>query len=361
MKKLLSMLICLVFICGMLVSCDDDRVFGSFLPNYDDYEPEVEEKLTLNLYIITDDVTAENAKDTVALNINLYTTRNYNTELKVRYLTASKYQSKVTEEVNASDADSANIVLINSLSMMTNLVNSEKLADLTAYLKTDEYGPLNVNIASALLEGAKINGKVYAIPNNHIIGEYEYLVIDKWANDEYNVIPPSMFQNDLGPAELEGLDELVSELKEKLEANGYNPDDYIYTTKGAYELQESIEHDGKLECLVTKNPTVDASVAFSSAFAVVDRGEELNERAMEMIYAINMDKGLRDLLQYGVADINYKLEGDNIVSIKSDTTTYSMNLIYTGNVFKASYSSEIGWTESVAENGKLQNNEAVVE
>ena len=170
-----------------------------------------------------------------------------------------------------------------------------------------------------------------------------------------------MFQNDLGPAELEGLDELVSELKEKLEANGYNPDDYIYTTKGAYELQESIEQDGKLECLVIKNPTVDASVAFSSAFAVVDRGEEFNERAMEMIYAINMDKGLRDLLQYGVADINYKLEGNNIVSIKSDTTTYSMNLIYTGNVFKASYSSEIGWTESVAANGKLQNSEAVVE
>ncbi|MBQ7332998.1 MAG: hypothetical protein IJW38_01445, partial [Clostridia bacterium] len=209
MKKLLSMLVCLVLICGMLVSCDDDRVFGSFLPNYDDYEPEVEEKLTLNLYIITDDVTAENAKDTVALNINLYTTRNYNTELKVHYLTAAKYQSKVTEEVNASDADSANIVLINSLSMMTNLIKSEKLADLTEYLKTDEYGALNVNIASALLEGAKINGKVYAIPNNHIVGEYEYLVIDKWANDEYNVIPPSMFQNDLGPAELEGLDELV--------------------------------------------------------------------------------------------------------------------------------------------------------
>ena len=361
MKKLLSMLLCLVLVCGMLVSCDEDRVFGSYLPNYDDYEPEVDEKLTLNLYIITDDMTAENAKDTVALNISLYATRNYNTELKVHYLTAAKYQSKVTEEVSASDKDSANIVLINSLSMMQNLVNSGKLVDLTDYLKTDAFGPLNVNIAPALLEGARIGEEIYAIPNNHVVGEYEYLLIDKWANNEFKVIPPSLFNNDLGPADLEGFDALVAELEEKLVANGLNPDDYIKTTKGPYEMQESLEADGKYECVVVKNPTVDASVAFSSAFAIVDRGEDYNERAMEMIYAINMDKGLRDLLQYGVADINYKLVDGDVVRIEGDTTTYKMNLIYTGNVFTASYSSEIGWTKTVAENGKLQNKEAVTE
>ena len=90
MKKLLSMLLCLILACGMLVSCDEEREFGSYLPNYGDYQPEVDEKLTLNLYIITDDETADNAKDTVALNISLYTTREYNTELKVHYVTASK-------------------------------------------------------------------------------------------------------------------------------------------------------------------------------------------------------------------------------------------------------------------------------
>ena len=361
MKKLLSMLLCLILVCGMLVSCDEDRVFGSYLPNYDDYEPEVDEKLTLNLYIITDDTTAENAKDTVALNINLYTTRKYNTELKVHYLTAAKYQSKVTEEVSASDADSANIVLINSITMMQNLVKSEKLVDLAGYLTTDAFGPLNVNIAPALLEGAKIDDKIYAIPNNHIVGEYEYLLVDKWANDEFKVIPPSLFNNDLGPKELEGFDALIDELEEKLTASGKNPADYIKSAKGPYEMQASLEADGKYECVVVKYPTVDDSVAFSSAFAIVDRGEAYNERAMEMIYAINMDNGLRDLLQYGVADINYTRDGDNIVRIDGPTTNYKMNLIYTGNVFTASYSSEIGWTKTVAENGKIQNMEAVAE
>ena len=58
MKKFLSILLCLVLVSGMLVSCDDDRIFGSYLPNYDGYTPEVKEKLTLNLYIITDEETA---------------------------------------------------------------------------------------------------------------------------------------------------------------------------------------------------------------------------------------------------------------------------------------------------------------
>ena len=361
MKKLIAMLLMLVMACGMLVSCDEDRVFGSYLPNYDDYEPEVQEKITLNLYIITDDTTAQNAMDTVALNINLFTTRNYNTELKVHYLSEAKYQSKVTEKVSATDEDAANIILINNVALFTSLQNAGKLVDMTPYLATDEFGMLNVNVAPALLESAKVGDKVYAIPNNHVIGEYEYLVIDKWANNEFKIIPPSMFDNDLGPAELEGLDTLVADLREKLAENGYDPDEYIYKTHGPYELQEELEADGKLECLAVKNPVATPKTALSSAFAIINRGSAANERAMQIIYEINMNPEFRNLLQYGVLDINYKLNDGKVEMIKSNTTTYSMNLLYTGNVFNAYYCEEIGWTETVANNGKLQNKEAVSE
>ncbi len=369
MKKILSILLCLVFACGMLVSCDEDREYGSYLPNYGDYKPEVEEKLTLNLYIITDDETAENAKDTVALNISLYTTRNYNTDLKVHYVKSSQYEAKVTEAASSTGEDAAHIVLINSLDLMRDLAKGKEaggvadLVELSDYLADGEIGVLNVNIASALLESAKDFGddKLYAIPNNHIVDQYEYILIDKWANDEYKVIPPSMFDNDLGPDELVGLDALVEELKACLVADGKDPADYIKTEKGAYEKQELLEADGKFECLVTKNPTVTWDIAFSSAFAIIDRGENYNDRAMQMIYAINMDSDLRDLLQYGVKDINYKLVNNDIVRIESSTTTYKMNILYTGNMFTASYSSEINWTEEVAKNGEKQNSEAVAE
>ena len=278
----------------------------------------------------------------------------------MHYYTESQYQSKLIEEINANDADSANIVLINSLSMMTSLVREGKLADLTDYLKTDEYGTLNVNVAEALLESAKINDKFYAIPNNHVVGEYEYLVIDKSANDVEKVFLPSMFNNDKGPVDFEGIDALVSEFKAKLAAKGKNPDDYIWTESGPYELQEAGELGTNLEYLAIKNPTVDTSVAFSSAFAIVDRGAEINERAMEILDLINMDNGLRDLLQYGVEGINYYVDEAKGVVIKPEADVYSMNPLYTGNIFTLSYSEQLGWTAAVAQNGKLQNEEAVV-
>ena len=363
MKKLLSMMLCLVLVCGMLISCDEDKVFGSYLPNYNDYEPEETETLALNLYIITEEDSSEIAKETVKLNVNIHTVKYYDTELKLHYLTASQYQSKVIEEVNASDEDSAHIVLINSAAMMTNLMSADKLVDLTPYLATDEYGRLNAEIPEALLSASMINERYYAIPNNHVLGEYEYLVINEWANDEFNVIPPSMFDNDLGPADLEGLDALVAELETKLENAGYDPDQYIYTRKGPYEMQAKIEaEDENLQCIAIKNPTVDETVAFSSAFAIVDRGEKFNERAMKIVYAMNMDVELRNLIQYGVKDINYKLDSETntVTRYKDETNRYSMNLFYTGDLFKAYYCPEIGWTAEVSANGKLQNKESVL-
>lgn len=385
MKKLLSMLLCLVLICGMLVSCDEERVYGSYLPNYEGNEPEVEEKLTLNLYIITDDETAENAKDTVALNINLYTTseETYNTDLRVHYYPASRYFSKVSEVVaDDGGSNAANIVLINSYDMFIKfLADGVKFVDLTDYLSTDEFGPLKVNIAPALLEGIvtydpnnkEDPSKIYAIPNNRRVGEYEYLLIDKWAAKEFKAIAPSMLDNGFGPgdSDFEQFVADVEELRARIAASGKNPDDYIKTTKGCYEDQALLEADGKYECVITKYPTVNEEVAFSSAFAIIDRGENYNYRAMEIIYAINMDKELHDLLQYGVEGINYfrDTNGDIVYETKKDGKTevineearYSMNLEYTGNVFTASYSASIDWTKDVAENVSKQLEMAVAE
>jgi hypothetical protein len=369
MKKLLSLLLCLVLGCAVLVSCDEEREFGSYLSNYGDYVPEVEEKLTLNLYIITDDKTAENAKDTVALNISLHTASHYNTDLKVHYIKASQYQSKVIEAASANDETAAHIVLINNIDLMRDLAKGKNaggvadLVELNDYLATDDYGTLNVSIAPALLDSVKDfgQGSVYAIPNNRInLCDYEYVLIDKWANDEFKVIPPSMFENDLGPDDLVGFDALLKELKTTLTESGKNPADYIKTASGSYELQAALEADGKYECIVTKNPTVTHEIAFESAFAIIDRGEKYNERAMEMVYAINNDVTLRNLLQYGVKDINYTVdENGDFSRIDGDSSSYIMNVDYTGDIFTLSYSSEIGWTAAVAENVKMQNKEAV--
>lgn len=350
MKKLLAMLLTLILVSGMLVSCADETI-GDYLPNYDGYEPETVEELTLNLYIITNADTVKNASDTVAQRINSYTTSKFNTTLNVHYYTANQYQAKVMEEVNASDADSANIILINSYSLMTNLVNAEKLADLTSYLQTDKYGKLNVQIADALLRGSMINDKLYSIPNNHVVGEYEYIVFDKEVVQKYKEIPSVV----AGYKSVEDAAALV----EKIEAAGENYTDYISLKTGNYELKAQLEAEGNI-CNVVTYPTVDNNTAFSSAFAVVDRGDKYNERAMEIIYAINTEVELRNLLQYGVKGTNYDVVNGDIVMKKDSQNVYSMNLLYTGNIFTASCCSEINWTELAKAYGALQNKEAVI-
>ena len=89
---------------------------------------------------------------------------------------------------------------------------------------------------------------------------------------------------------------------------------------------------------------------------------------MQMIYAINNDVELRNYLQYGVSGANYNVvkigEGeDAVVDIVRNVdceNTYEMNLDYTGDVFKADYCSEYGWTKEAKEFGISQNADSKV-
>lgn len=359
MKKVLALFLCLILACGMLISCDGDEI-GSYLPNYD-YKKEEIEDLTLNLYIITSNETVENAKQTVKQMINQYTETNFHTTLNVYYLTASQYESKVVAAVNSTGNDAANILLVNSPSLVKRLVKAEKLADLTAYLDSSEFGTLNVQIPEALLQGSKLDDKYYTIPNNHVIGEYEYLVIDKEVAVQILKEKPSVVSS---YTSLEDAAALI----EKMNEAGYDSSKYIYTCNGPYELKKELESQGMI-CNVVKYPTVTEDIAFSSGFAIVNREEKYNDRAMQIVYAINTDTYLRNLLQYGVSGTNYTLDDngtedtsdDKIIRVNKGDNVYHMDLLYTGDLFKAYYCDELGWNATVRKNGALQNGESVVD
>ncbi len=353
MKKILSLLLCLVLASLMLISCADDEI-GSALKDYD-YKPPVVEDLSLNMYIITDDVTVKNAIDTVSQMISSYTATSMHTTLNVYYLTEAEYNTKVIEKIDSTGADAANIVLINNKSMIDSLVSAKKLVDLTSYLDSDDFGTLNVQITEALLDGSKIGDKIYSIPNNRVIGNYEYLVVNKEVATQILKFAPSDI---LQYKSLDDAKNLIEKIDELYGADSHK--NYVYTCKGGYELKAAIEAEGNV-CNVISYPTVTPEVAFSSAFAVINREEKYNTRAMQIIYAINTDAYLRNLLQYGVKGTNYNVDpatGD-IVRVKDTENLYSMKLIYTGDVFKAEYCTELGWTKSVSENGVKQNKESV--
>ena len=355
MKKILIMLLALTLCTLMLVSCGEDDKLGSYIDNYPETPNDVEE-LTLNLYIITEKETNAFAINTVKRMVTQYTELNFKTKLVVNYFTEDQYNAAVLAAANGEGGASANIVLINSAPLMDTLMNQDKLADLTDYYDTKTYASLNSILPKALVDGSKINGKLYTVPNNHLIGQYQYLVIDKaYCRDELHYSDTKL----LSYKTKEDAAELIAEI----ESLGKNPEDYVYYRTGKYELKAQIEKEGTKGkiCNVSVYPTVNRDEAFSSAFAVIkNQQQKYVDRAMQIIFALNTHKELRNLLQYGVEGTNYVMDGDNVVRVDSGDNLYRMNRNYTGDVFLAKYCDAIGWTKDAKENASKQNNEAVM-
>ena len=339
--------------CAMLVGCGESEI-GEYIKNYPETNDTVE-RLELNLYIITGDKTTENAKISVSTRISGYTKSDYSTVLNVHYVTSADYEATVNKAIKDGGKNTPHIILINSESMINSLVKAEggsKLADLTDYYSSKTYGRLNTQIASSLLESSKIDGKFYSVPNNHVVDGYDYLVINKevavqvlhYTNEEL-----SSYKS------LEDAADLIAEM----ESAGYqNATELVRVVSGSYELREQLSVDSF--CNVIKVPTVTSAEAFSSAFAVVNNSEKkYNDRAMQMIYAINTDVELRNMLQYGVVGANYRVVDGNIVRVDDGNNNYDMNILHTGDVFKADYCSEIGWTKNAYDNGVKQNKDSV--
>ena len=133
MKKILFLLLCLIFASFMLVSCGDDEI-GKIPDHYPEPEPEIEE-VSLNLYIIVDEATSDNAVQTVSRMIAQHTLSTYHTEVNVKYVSAAEYETVALNAVNSTGADAANIVLVNSYDLMTKLVNTGKLENVNPYLQ----------------------------------------------------------------------------------------------------------------------------------------------------------------------------------------------------------------------------------
>lgn len=387
MKKIVSIILCVVMCLLALASCAEKPI-GSYRDQYN-YEEEVVEEITLNLYIICDDSTADNAKTTIGREVKEYTKSKFNTLLNVHYVSESEYAATVAEKTKANATDMANIVLINSKQLMDSLVASSSVADLTDFYKKDAFGKLNVTIASDILEASKIDGKLYCVPNNHVVGDYDndgviansgykYLVIDEAVArfnrfgdvatlSSYDTVEKFMAEGALGKK----LSCLTYDASNGTLSCSHSDNKCVEIVDGGYAAQKTFVDSGKYFTVLEK-PSCTAEDAFSSAFAIINDPSKINNkeqhdnyvsRVMEIIYALNTDSTFRNLLQYGVKGTNYNVVDGNIVRFNSTDNpddVYHMNLLYTGNIFLAEYCSELGWTAEVSGNGNLQNKKTVI-
>ena len=385
-----------------LVSCEED-ILGeladelSKVIGFDNTKPL--EKVTLDMYIITDESTTDNAKKTVNDKINQYLkdrkNKKFDTKLNIHYLTEDEYTAGIAGKNNG-------IVLINGKSTLDWLVSENRVANLESkYLihedNTFKFAKLNATIGKNLLDVARqeitvadgTETALYFVPNNHVIGSYDYIIIDK-------SVAGTLLYSAEAISEITSIEQIssTSELYSKFteaQSKGYlegvNWADAVQVKTGEpyYKAAEHVA-DGYY-CNVMRAPAITEEEAAKAGFAILkdpivndtqayyEGPAEENvkyrtyvQSALEIICAINTESELRNLLQYGIEYTNYYVVNDTVVhktnnAEVSEDSVYKMNLEYTGDVFIAKYCEDAGWYKwnaQLKESGKKQNAAATV-
>lgn len=393
MKKLISLILCIVFVCLALVSCKQEEI-GEYLSQYTNNNSSNEAVEKLNFYIITGDGTSEEAKVTVPQNINTYIKEKYKIELNIKYFTEAEYYDALVAAMNTTvEADRPDIVLINSATTFDALKSDLvplNTADFNFY--GEDYRKLNTIVKSVLLQASAEDGVYYTVPNNHSIGNYEYVVFEKDMaienlryRNEFDFGNPNKLVTNVNT------DTAVSRFESEVLAfdSSLATEDYIkVVTDGTYADYEALKHidlkTGEVHeeevnfVNIKAYPNATREEAHLSAFAVVrqlnddgtyetaDEKELLKNhysKCMRIIYALNDDAQLKNMLQYGYVGTNYthvmneKNEITNTVKLIADPAVrYEMNPIHTGNSLNPDFyfCEELGWNKAAYDNWSKQ-------
>ena len=229
MKKIFLLLLCITLCTTMLASCDDD-VIGGY--EYPDYVPNIIPAVTLDLYIIVGEGTSELAIDSVGRSVSQYTEKEFNTKLRLHYIEESAYEQELLSGIGKTGDEKADIVLINSPELMDKLVAKNSLYDLTEYYNGKTYGRLNTIITDSLIDASVIAGKYFVVPNDHIVGNYTYLLINEdVATNGYNISPEKL----KACTSLD--DEIMVQFKNALKKDGKKFEDYVKLVEGNHSAK----------------------------------------------------------------------------------------------------------------------------
>lgn len=103
-----------------------------------------------------------------------------------------------------AEANQLDIIYISGYDMYMQYVENEWILPLNSFINTTGL-QLTYNISPTLLNGVKVNGETYAIPNNVQIGEYTYMLVDRELAEQYkhtytsfsNIAECGVFVNDV--------------------------------------------------------------------------------------------------------------------------------------------------------------------
>ena len=266
-------------------------------------------------------------------------------------------------------------------------------------------------IYPTFLSTAKIDGATYAIPNNHVVGEYKYLLINKRLVDE-------LYWDHTSMTTLVKCQDFIMDVKERTDVTPLLAEEEtagmkFWSEDGSFSLIASkiptssnlltfcqprsslgikeysdnvlmmktlkeagciAEDPSKVEefgvGVITGNasdlakyeedyyvkvyqaPLFTAEEVFNAMFAVSSYTKDVS-RSMEIITALNTDPELRTVLQYGVEGMHWRVSETNEDVIEVISDDYNMELLETGNVYMT-YPAP-GVSKEYWEYGKVQN------
>ncbi len=353
----------------------------------------------------------------------------------------AKKKGETTAETTAAEetSDTADETILDEYGLPATLFPEVEDTQLDIFLMTDydmlmkykEKGVLSsldeqLNSSSKLIKsyvhptflssGKAGGGSTVAILNNHPIGEYTYILLNKELmdkyyydaddiktfNDAYNFIldvgreEPSYepFMGDISPIginyfTLDGTPTIVGNMLAPTAVSGdkgepkvlfavrnwstyiknmvtldslgyigdetFDADDKfgVGIMKGTAEDIAAFEEDYYIN--VVQAPQATTENIYSGMFAVSTYTKNL-ARSMEIVTYLNTNEELVNLFTYGIRDVHYTINRDDILTVISDE--YNMNPAYTGNMFVA-HAPE-GMSPDYWDSAKQQNLDAVM-
>ena len=267
-KKLICLLLCLVFVLGSLVGCgnkSDEEAAENIT------ETASESAMTLVMYLMCDEVPSADQQEAITYAVNKITKSKFKTQLDLHFFTEEEYYEKLdaafAERKEAEAAGKTNVSKKNEGGAPVEdetIVNDWGVTEIK-YPKADSYqvdifymggydvykkyadskmlANLNAELsgASKLLNDylfpqyieytKKLNGGMDVVPTNAPIGEYTYLLVNKELANEFSYDTPNGYASLTSPT-CSSLVSFIEEVASKGDSNIIP----MYTNLAQYEL-----------------------------------------------------------------------------------------------------------------------------
>lgn len=215
-RRIFAILLAIAMLCPMVLTGCGDKPAES---TGEEQQQTTRKTVSINMWVVTDKNTTEDAKAAVEEEFNRITKSSFTTKVDLVFVTPEEYVEALNNKFASADDAKANIttpattetgdavteeeletneygvsvlkypeigddqidiVYVQGFDHLYSLVKADKLIKLNEHIASTGRAKILTDVISdSLFKYTEINGDTYAIPNNRIVGEYTYLLVNK--------------------------------------------------------------------------------------------------------------------------------------------------------------------------------------